>query len=587
MALPALDAALDAVRILSPSSRSPLRGEDHWLRVAANGLFLAEAVDADPVLVVLFAMFHDSMRFNDDSDEGHGQRGGFLACCLNDQLLGLSDDRLDVLVRACSDHAGGRTSSEPTIGVCWDADRLDLCRLGSKPDPAKLSTEKARLPMVQDRARSLLGVPPDWPHIFGRLPVTPQPESRRAVPELARVAGPVAAASSLGGAVESVVAAESPGPAAELEPAAEPVAAESPREREPAQIEKPIRFAAANVPEAAPMPVSPDEPIERRVYDTAGLMKEHPPVLIHALKRELFSIASPPGAVHSGKLTFSRWYEMPLPESIDLGATPDRLMIREGFYDYRPLFKEGLAAEWHVNFADPELFGSYGIHYMAQDELQVAEHPALGALREALLAEGFAAVTVEGSRPTPVLVMGAERRIRIAIEPNAEEGRPDGLYGGAFRKADPDAVRRATSVIDPPTVTNVIAISALSNGHGRYTREQLDFNLMTAYSGFRAAVLESGKRPGKPRQVVVHTGFWGAGASGGNPVLLSLLQLVAAEMAGVDMLVFYPGAPSRLSSLERALSVLRDQVGTEPASPAQLLERLDEMAFTWGSGDGN
>jgi hypothetical protein len=39
---------------------------------------------------------------------------------------------------------------------------------------------------------------------------------------------------------------------------------------------------------------------------------------------------------------------------------------------------------WHVNFADPQLFVAYGSQLLAQDELQAAEHPLLGSIREAL-----------------------------------------------------------------------------------------------------------------------------------------------------------------------------------------------------------
>jgi uncharacterized protein len=88
-AAPNLQAVLDAVRILSPRASSPLHGEEHWRRVATNGLDLAAEVGADPLIVVLFGIFHDSMRFNEFVDPGHGRRGGFLACCLNAELIGL------------------------------------------------------------------------------------------------------------------------------------------------------------------------------------------------------------------------------------------------------------------------------------------------------------------------------------------------------------------------------------------------------------------------------------------------------------------------------------------------------------------
>ena len=66
-------------------------------------------------------------------------------------------------------------------------------------------------------------------------------------------------------------------------------------------------------------------------------------------------------------------------------------------------------AEWHVNFADPRLFVSYGSGLFAQDEMQVAE-------------------------------------------PSTVEGRPHGLYGNAFLMAKAEVVRRATVRLEPPTM---------------------------------------------------------------------------------------------------------------------------------------
>jgi len=164
-----LPAVLDAVRILSPLSTSLDHGEEHWRRVATNGLDLAGAADADPLLVVLFGMFHDSMRFGEERDDDHGKRGGFLACCLNTELMGLSEDRLDVLYKACAEHSDGETSEDPTIGVCWDADRLDLCRFGKEIFPGSLSTHVGRTAPARRRAMGLLTATPEWSSIFWRL----------------------------------------------------------------------------------------------------------------------------------------------------------------------------------------------------------------------------------------------------------------------------------------------------------------------------------------------------------------------------------------------------------------------------------
>ena len=49
-----------------------------------------------------------------------------------------------MLATACAGHELGQVSDDPTIGVCWDADRLELSRLGRRPIPELLSTEAAR-----------------------------------------------------------------------------------------------------------------------------------------------------------------------------------------------------------------------------------------------------------------------------------------------------------------------------------------------------------------------------------------------------------------------------------------------------------
>ena len=117
------------------------------------------------------------------------------------------------------------------------------------------------------------------------------------------------------------------------------------------------------------------EPLQRRTYEAAQLVRQHPPVLRHPNKQLLFAIGSPADAVHSGRLEYSRWPEIPLPPPLELDATRlDRLvMVCDGYYDYRPTLDPAGAVEWHVNFADPNVFYAYGWVFFAQDEIQVAE----------------------------------------------------------------------------------------------------------------------------------------------------------------------------------------------------------------------
>ena len=329
------------------------------------------------------------------------------------------------------------------------------------------------------------------------------------------------------------------------------------------------------------------EPLQRRTYQAAELMRQHPGVRRNENKQLLFAIACPAGAVHSGRLEYSRWPEMPLPLPREADPVrPDQLAgVRDGYYDYRPVLDPRVGVEWHVNFADPNLFYAYGSVLFAQDEIQVAEHPVLGSLREALVAEARPATTIANGRPTPVLVMGAERRLSIQTAAGAGSGRPSWLYGMAFARATADAVREATTRIDPPTISNIIAIAAPFGGRGRYQREQIGLAIGTAYSGFRAAVLESGRTAGPGALVAIHSGFWGCGAFGGNRVLMTLVQLLAADMAGVARLVFHIGDPSGRINLERAQAVARDLASA--TSAAELIARVEALGLAWGASDGN
>jgi hypothetical protein len=60
----------------------------------------------------------------------------------------LDGEELDLLHRACSAHSDGLTDADVTVQVCWDADRLDLGRVGIEPSPARLCTQAARDPKM-------------------------------------------------------------------------------------------------------------------------------------------------------------------------------------------------------------------------------------------------------------------------------------------------------------------------------------------------------------------------------------------------------------------------------------------------------
>lgn len=119
-------------------------GVVHWARVCENGLRVAESNGADAEVVKLFAVFHDSRRVNEQCDHGHGTRGGDLAQSLRGTFVHLDDARFDLLYEACRLHTDGHTTGDPTLLACWDADRLDLGRVGIMPRRDLLCTDMAR-----------------------------------------------------------------------------------------------------------------------------------------------------------------------------------------------------------------------------------------------------------------------------------------------------------------------------------------------------------------------------------------------------------------------------------------------------------
>jgi uncharacterized protein len=60
------------------------------------------------------------------------------------KVEGLTEEQFTKLHFAVQQHNGGKPTTDPTIGVCFDADRLDLLRVGILPNPKLLSTEAAR-----------------------------------------------------------------------------------------------------------------------------------------------------------------------------------------------------------------------------------------------------------------------------------------------------------------------------------------------------------------------------------------------------------------------------------------------------------
>jgi hypothetical protein len=71
-------------------------------------------------------------------------RGAEYAKTLHGVAYDLPNDRFELLYYACVWHTDGEHHDDPTIATCWDADRLDLGRVGMVPDPDFMSTDFGR-----------------------------------------------------------------------------------------------------------------------------------------------------------------------------------------------------------------------------------------------------------------------------------------------------------------------------------------------------------------------------------------------------------------------------------------------------------
>jgi uncharacterized protein len=81
-----------------------------------------------------------------------GARAADYVRVLNRDLLRLDAFGLDQLAYACRHHSNGLIEADITVQTCWDADRLDLGRIGVRPDPLRLCTPDARQQEVLERA---------------------------------------------------------------------------------------------------------------------------------------------------------------------------------------------------------------------------------------------------------------------------------------------------------------------------------------------------------------------------------------------------------------------------------------------------
>lgn len=122
-----------------------VHGIVHWDRVAKNADLLNTS-DVDLLVVKAFAYVHDVERNDDGYDLQHGPRAALLIDEIRDtELAFLNEDEILLLKKACELHTTTQRTEDATVNACFDADRLDLGRVGIAPNPEKMATAQGHI----------------------------------------------------------------------------------------------------------------------------------------------------------------------------------------------------------------------------------------------------------------------------------------------------------------------------------------------------------------------------------------------------------------------------------------------------------
>ena len=122
-----------------------IHGIGHWDRVADKAESLMNK-DVDMLVVKAFAYIHDVEREDEDEDPYHGARAAWLVDKIRSTVLRfLNDKQIEQLKKACKLHTSKWKTEDATVNACFDADRLDLGRVGITPNPDKMATSEGQI----------------------------------------------------------------------------------------------------------------------------------------------------------------------------------------------------------------------------------------------------------------------------------------------------------------------------------------------------------------------------------------------------------------------------------------------------------
>ena len=161
---PGIDCGLE--RLAISVFRLPLHGVHgvlHWARVCRTGWNLARSTGADMDVVEVFALLHDVCRISEELCLQHGALSAEMIFGLGAEWNRfLSKKQVDQILFAVRYHTDGKFAPDSTVAACWDADRLDIGRVGEKVNPSFLFSDAAKEVLKNGNPRGTDSEVIDW-----------------------------------------------------------------------------------------------------------------------------------------------------------------------------------------------------------------------------------------------------------------------------------------------------------------------------------------------------------------------------------------------------------------------------------------
>lgn len=143
---------LDIFQTVTKEFQLELNGDhgiSHWQRVYNNCLELGRFYNINSNVFELFALLHDSKREDEFEDKNHGKRAAlFVKELVDKSVINLSKEDKNRLIFACSNHTKSNKRAklyhDMVVQICFDADRLDIGRVGTVPEQSYFCTQYAK-----------------------------------------------------------------------------------------------------------------------------------------------------------------------------------------------------------------------------------------------------------------------------------------------------------------------------------------------------------------------------------------------------------------------------------------------------------